>query len=188
MTDMIWSFSPWMSFLLATRFTNLYGGLIAGGLVALVVFARSVSRGKLHMLDVASLLYFLGLTAAIVGIHPSDIDTWARYAQAGSHGFLTLLVFGSVLAGRPFTESYAREQAPQSVWHTAGFHNFNRQISLVWGLAFLAGTASMALAGAVGGAQIILRVLVPGLALLGAFKYTQQQAGQSGKAIAARTR
>jgi hypothetical protein len=176
MTDLIWSFSPWMSFLLATRFTNLYGGLIAGGLVGLVVFMRSATRKNLHMLDVASVFYFLVLSAAVVVIHPSDIDTWGRYAQAGSHGLLTVLVFGSVLIGRPFTESYARARAPQAVWATPQFHGFNRQISLAWGAAFLLGTASMALAGAVDQVQVVLRVLVPFGALLLAFRYTQQQA------------
>jgi hypothetical protein len=78
MTDLIWSFSPWMTFLVATRFTNLYGGLIAGGLVALVVFGRAVARKKVHMLDVASLVYFLSLAAALAVVHPGDIDTWGR--------------------------------------------------------------------------------------------------------------
>jgi hypothetical protein len=57
-----------------------------------------------------------------------------------------------VLIGRPFTESYARDQAPRAVWHHPRFVAFNRESSLVWGSALLAGTASMVLAGAVNAA------------------------------------
>jgi hypothetical protein len=188
MTDLIWSFSPWMTFLLATRFTNLYGGLAAGGLVALVVFIRAVARRKLHMLDVASMAYFLALAAAVVAIRPSDIDTWGRYAQAGSHGLLTLLVFGSVLVNRPFTESYAREQVPEPIWGTRQFRSFNRSVSFVWGLAFLVGTASLTLAGSFDHAQFVLRMVIPFGCLLGAFKYTQQKAGEAARPALSPTR
>ena len=183
MTDLIWSFSPWMTFLFATRFTNLWGGLAAGGLVALIVFGRAVSGQKVHLLDGASLAYFGVLAAALALIQPGDLDTWGRYAQAGSHGLLTVLVFGSVLIGRPFTESYAREKTATAAWHTPGFHAFNRDISLVWGLAFLVGTVSLVLAGAIDHAQMVLRMVVPFGALLYAFKYTQQRAGQTAKAL-----
>jgi tryptophan-rich sensory protein len=187
MTDLIWSFSPWMTFLFATRFTNLWGGLAAGGLVALIVFVRAVARHKVHMLDVASIAYFTGLAAVLVVLHPGDIDTWGRYAQAGSHGLLTLLVFGSVLIGRPFTESYAREKTPEAAWQTPRFHAFNREISLAWSLAFLVGTISLVLAGAIDHAQLILRLGVPFGALLYAFKYTQQRASQTTTALSATT-
>jgi hypothetical protein len=116
-------------------------------------------------------------------IQPGDLDTWGRYARAGSHGLLTVLVFGSVLIGRPFTESYAREKTATAAWHTPGFHAFNRDISLVWGLAFLVGTVSLVLAGAIDHAQMVLRMVVPFGALLYAFKYTQQRAGQTAKAL-----
>jgi hypothetical protein len=88
-----------------------------------------------------------------------------------------------VLVGRPFTESYAREKAPEAAWHTPHFHAFNRKISLAWSLAFLVGTVSLVLAGAVDHAQLVLRMLVPFGALLYAFRYTQQEAGDSHRAL-----
>jgi hypothetical protein len=183
MTDLIWSFSPWMTFLFVGRFTNLWGSLAAAGLVALIVFGRAVVRHKVHMLDLAGVAYFAALTTVLVVVHPGDMDTWGRFAQAGSHGLVTLLVFGSVLIGRPFTESYAREKAPEAVWRTSRFHAFNRDISLAWGLAFLVGAMSMILAGAVDHAQLILRLGVPAGAMLCAFKYTQERAGQMATAL-----
>src|ERR1035441_8380683 len=105
MTDLIWSFSPWLAFLLATRVPSLCGAVVAGVVVAVIVTGRAIARRRLHLLDVAGLCYFIGLGAILVTIHPAGLDYWSRYAQAGSHAALTLIVFGSILIGPPFTES-----------------------------------------------------------------------------------
>ena len=136
----------------------LRGGA-AAALAAIVVLTRAVGRRRVHMLDVASTAYFVVLGATLVIIRPGHLDFWARYAQAGSHTALMLLVFGSILVGRPFTEAYARDTVPESVWHTDRFHSLNRQISTVWGLAFLVGTVSLIAAGSVDSRQVLLRSL-----------------------------
>jgi hypothetical protein len=174
-TDLIWSFAPWLVFLLAARVTSLYGAVAAGAVVAVVVLIRAIGRKRVHMLDMASTVYFVALGAALIVVHPGHLDYWARYAQAGSHIALTLLVFGSILVGRPFTESYARETTPESVWRTNEFHSLNRQISAVWGLAFLVGTVSLIAAGSVDSRQVLLRIIVPFGALYYAYVYTQKQ-------------
>jgi len=175
MTDLIWSFAPWLVFLLASRVTSLYGAVAAGALVAVVVLTRAVGRRKVHLLDVASTVYFIALGATLVVVQPGHLDFWARYAQAGSHIALMLLVFGSILVGRPFTEAYARDTVPESVWHTDRFHSLNRQISAVWGLAFLVGTISLVAAGSVDSRQVLLRVIVPFGSLYYAYVFTQKQ-------------
>ena len=175
MTDLIWSFAPWLGFLLGTRVTSLYGAVAAGVAVAAIVAIRAVVRHRLHLLDVAGLCYFLALGAVLVAIDPGHLDFWSRYAQAGSHIALTLIVFGSILVGHPFTESYARHTTPAAVWHTPQFHAINQRISAIWGLAFLAGTISLLVAGSVGERQVLLRVIVPFGALYLAYRYTQKQ-------------
>ena len=147
MTDLVWSFAPWLVFLLASRVTSLYGAVAAGALAAVVVLVRAAGRRKVHMLDVASTVYFAALGATLIIIRPGHLDFWARYAQAGSHTALMLLVFGSILLGHPFTEAYAKDTVPESVWHTDRFRSLNRQISAVWGLAFLVGTISLDCSG-----------------------------------------
>jgi hypothetical protein len=176
MTDLLWSFSPWLAFLLATRVTSLYGAVTAGVVVATIITGRAITRRRLHLLDAAGLGYFAALGALLVTIHPAHLDYWSRYAQAGSHAALTLIVFGSILIGHPFTESYARHTAPAAVWHTRQFHAINQRISAVWGLAFLAGTISLLIAGSVGDRQVLLRVIVPFGALYLAYRYSQKQA------------
>lgn len=179
MTDLIWSFSPWLAFLLGSRVTSLYGAVAAGVVVAAVVAVRAAARRRLHLLDVAGLCYFLALGAVLVAVHPGHLEFWSRYAQAGSHIALTLIVFGSILIGHPFTESYARHTAPAGVRHTRQFHAINQRISAVWGLAFLARTISLLIAGSVGDRQVLLRVIVPFGALYLAYRYTQKQTRQA---------
>src|SRR6202789_560152 len=149
MTDLIWSFAPWLVFLLAARVTSLYGAVAARAVAAGVVLLRGIGRKRVHMLEFASTVYFIALGSILIFVHPGHLDYWGRYAQAGSHVALTMLVFGSILVGRPFTESYARETTPKSVWRTEQFHSINRQISIVWGLAFLVGSVSLIAAGSV---------------------------------------
>jgi hypothetical protein len=174
MGDLIWSFSPWVLFLLATRLTSLSGAVALGLVAALVVAARAIGHHRLHLLDVASVLYFTGLGLALEIVHPASVTYWSRYAQAGSHAFLTLIVLGSVVIGRPFTESYARETTPKELWGTPQFRSVNRSISLVWGLAFLVGTVSLIIAGSVTGRPFLLRILIPFGALAWAYSYTQR--------------
>jgi hypothetical protein len=176
MTDMIWSFAPWMAFLMGVRVGNVYWGAGIGAAVAIVVLARALSRRKAHLFDYVGVIYFIGMLALLAAIHPSDISTWGRYAQAVAHGSLCVIVFGSVLINRPFTEGYAREQAPKEIWNSPAFRAFNRKISAVWGFAFLAGTISMVLAGATDSRQILLRVIVPFGALAAAFTYSEREA------------
>jgi hypothetical protein len=180
MTDLIWSFAPWLVFLLATRVTSLYGAVAAGTVAALVVLARAIGRRRVHMLDAASAAYFVALGVVLVVVRPGHLDDWARYAQAGSHLALTVLVFGSIVLGRPFTGSYARESVPESLWHTERFRSLNLQISTVWGLAFLVGTVSLIAAGSVDSRQVLLRIIVPFGALYYAYGYTQKQTKAAG--------
>jgi hypothetical protein len=183
---LIWSFSPWVAFLLGVRIGGVYWGAAIGLAVALVVLVRAIGRHRTHMFDVIGVVYFGGPLVLLAAIHPSDIDTWGRYAQAVAHGSLTLIVFGSILIRKPFTEAYAREKAPREVWPSPRFHELNRRISAVWGLAFLVGTISLIVAGSQDSRQIILRLVVPFGALPLAFRYTQTQASlASGGASAA---
>jgi len=173
-TDLIWSFAPWLIFLLATRITSLSGAVALGLVASLIVSARAFGHHRFHLLDGASLVYFAGLGIALETVHPGSTVYWSRYAQAGAHAFLTLIVLGSVAIGRPFTEPYARESTPQAVWDTPRFHAVNRKISTVWGLAFLVGTVSLIIAGSVTDRQFLLRVIIPFGALAWAYSFTQR--------------
>jgi hypothetical protein len=174
-TELLWSFGPWLVFLVASRVTNLYGAAAAGAATAVIVTVRALVRHRVHLLDIASLVYFVALVAVLVAVHPGHLDYWARYAQAGSHTALTLIVFGSILVNHPFTESYARESVPREFWGTPRFKAVNRQLSAVWGIAFAVGTISLLVAGSVDDRQVLLRIVVPFGAYAYAYSYTQKR-------------
>jgi hypothetical protein len=176
MTDMIWSFAPWMAFLAAVRVGNVYWGAGLGAAVAIIVLGRALSIHKAHLFDYVGVVYFTGMLVLLAILQPHDISTWGRYAQAVAHGSLCVIVFGSVLVNRPFTEGYAREQAPREIWASPAFRAFNRKISAIWGVAFLIGTLSMVLAGETGSRQILLRVIIPFGALAAAYTYSHREA------------
>ncbi len=177
MTDLIFSFVPWILFLVADRFVSFPIALAIAGAAAVFALLRAVSRHHLHMLDIANVTYFVVLGIALVAVRPDDMTTWSRYAQGGAHGFLTLIIFGSILVGRPFTESYARELVPAGLQETAEFHAINRKLSLIWGTAFLVGTISLIVAGVLDARPFLFRLAIPFGALALAFTYTQKQAG-----------
>jgi hypothetical protein len=176
MSELIWSFAPWGAFLAGVRVENVYWGASVGAIVAIVVLARALSRHKAHLFDYVGVIYFIGMLIVLAIVHPDDIGTWGRYAQAVAHGSLCVIVFASVLINRPFTEAYAREQAPKEIWNSPAFRAFNRKISTVWGLAFLLGTVSMVLAGTTDSRQILLRLIIPFGALAAAFTYSEREA------------
>jgi hypothetical protein len=176
MSELVWSFAPWVTFLAGVRVGNVYWGASVGAIVAIVVLARALSRHKAHLFDYVGVLYFIGMLIVLAIVHPDDIGTWGRYAQAVAHGSLCVIVFASVLVNRPFTEAYAREQAPKEIWNSPAFRAFNRKISAVWGLAFLLGTISMVLAGTTDSRQILLRLIIPFGALAAAYTYSEREA------------
>ena len=176
MTELVWSFSPWAAFLMGVRVGNVYYGAGIAAVIAIIVLARALSRHKAHLFDYVGVVYFIGLLVVLAIAQPGDISTWGRYAQPVAHGSLCVIVFASVLINRPFTEAYAREQAPKEIWVSPAFRAFNRKISVVWGVAFLIGTLSMALAGATDSRQILLRVIVPFGALGAAYTYSEREA------------
>ena len=91
---------------------------------------------------------------------------------------LLLIVLTTLIAGKPFTLQYAREQVPQSLWDTPQFIRSNYVITGVWSGAFLI----LVLADLI----LIYRtdlppkigILATVLALVGAFKYTQWYPGK----------
>ena len=183
MTQLIWSFAPWIVFLLSSRVGSAYEAVAAGLLTGVVVLVRAFLTHRVHMLDIVSVGYFAALGVALVLVHPYNSDTWGRYGQAGSHAALTFIIFGSILVGHSFTESYAREQTPENVWHTTEFRAVNRQITLAWGLAFLVGTISLVVAAAIDELPFVLRILIPFGALYLAYNYTQEHSRSAGDAV-----
>ncbi len=113
MTELIWSFAPWLLFIVVDRFATLEDAAACAVAAAVVVLGRALLHQHVHLLDVASLVYFVGLLIVVLAADSSAQGDISNYAQAGAHIALTIIVLGSVLIGHPFTESYARESVPR---------------------------------------------------------------------------
>ena len=190
MKDPIWSFSPWVAFLLGVRIGGVYWGSGIALIVAAVVLVRAPALQRTHVRRHRH--HLLRRSARVVYRNTSKRHRHLGPVRAAvAHGSLTLIVFGFVLIGRPFTERYAREQAPRRVWRTARFHELNRRLSAVWGLAFLVGTTSLIIAGSQDSRPLVLRLVVPFRTLILAFMYSPkagQRERQSGRPTEAPSR
>jgi uncharacterized membrane protein len=175
MTELIWSFAPWFVFLIVDRFATLEDAAACAVAAAIVVLGRALLHNHVHLLDVASVVYFVALLIVVQAAGASSRVDISNYAQAGAHIALTLIVFGSILIGHPFTESYARETVPKEYWDTPQFHETNRIISAAWGLAFVVGSISLLIAANTESRPVLLRILIPFGALYWAYSYTDKK-------------
>jgi hypothetical protein len=95
-------------------------GRIAAGIIASQARTRravpSARRGRVKMLDVVTIVFFIGLAIAGVVVGARDGDVIDTYSNTISSGVLGLMALGS-LVFVPFTEQYARESTPPEVWH-----------------------------------------------------------------------
>jgi hypothetical protein len=79
MPDLVWSFSPWLAFLIASRFTTFSGAVALGFLAAIVVSTRAVTTHRAYVLDWAGLGYFAALGLVLAVTHPGHGETSSRY-------------------------------------------------------------------------------------------------------------
>ena len=66
MTELIWSFAPWIIFVLTARLTNVGVAIAAAALAAVIVLIRAIAKDHVHLLDTASVAYFAGLSALVL--------------------------------------------------------------------------------------------------------------------------
>jgi len=111
--------------------------------LAAVVVAGDLLRGRqlksLALFDVVAFSIFL---AATVSAGPALLAWFEVWFGELTNIALTLLVVGSMLARRPFTLEYAKEQAPPEWWDAPPFLRVNYVITGVWGAAFVVASAA----------------------------------------------
>jgi small-conductance mechanosensitive channel len=131
-------FAPWIIFWVVAGGPSTWEyGAIGAALAAIILAVPSARRGRVKMLDVVTIVFFIGFAIAGVVVGARDRDVIDTYSNTISSGVLGLMALGS-LAFVPFTEQYARESTPPEVWHLPAFRRINRTLTLVWALAFLA--------------------------------------------------
>ena len=128
-------FVPWIIYWVVADgpSTWMFGALCA--VIAALILGVSAGRGGPRLLEVVTIVFFVGvtITGMIVGAQDRDwMDTYATTLSAGALGAMAL---GS-LAFVPFTEQYAPESAPREEWEKAAFRRTNRVLTLMRALVF----------------------------------------------------
>ena len=171
------AFAPFIAFAVVDRLIGPTQGLIAGAATSVALLLRDWIgfHRKPNILEVGTAILFGGLALyAILGVPIWSIMSVRLRVDAG----LLLIVLTTLIAGKPFTLQYAREQVPQSLWDTPQFIRSNYVNTGVWSGAFLI----LVLADLI----LIYRtdlppkigILATVLALVGAFKFTQWYPGK----------
>ncbi len=73
MVELIWSFAPWLVFLVVDRFATLQDAVACAVAAALIVLGRALLHHHVHLLDIASTVYFFALLILV-----QAVDTTAR--------------------------------------------------------------------------------------------------------------
>ncbi|KJK43930.1 hypothetical protein ACFCYM_35160 [Streptomyces sp. NPDC056254] len=137
--------APWIVFSLLVgpgRF-ELAVGLALAAAVTLIAVGHLVHRGSSwKLLELADVVFFASM-AVIGALADEGTLRWLEtYAGEVANIALTVIAFGSMAVGMPFTIQYAREQVDPSLWHTRGFLRTNYMITGAWGIAFLIAAAA----------------------------------------------
>lgn len=139
--------SPWIVFALVEGPGRLE---LAAGLsfaaAAVILGLGRVRAQSLKLLEVSDVVFFglLGLAVAFASAGTRDwLETWSGEV---ANVALVVVALGSMLAGRPFTLQYARENVDPSLWRNPVFVRTNYAITGAWALAFVVAAAAGACA------------------------------------------
>lgn len=128
-------FVPWIIYWVVAEgpSTWLFGALSA--VLSAFILGISMGRGGPRLLEIVTIVFFVGVTAAGVIVGAADRDWMDTYATTLSSAVLALMALGS-LAFTPFTEQYARASRPLDEWEKPVFRQTNRVLTLMWALVF----------------------------------------------------
>jgi len=142
------AFVPWILFGTISQHDSIAAAGLVSLAAAIVIGLPSFAARRPKILDLGAIAVFALLTVAGLALG-ADADWLEQYAQAISSALLAAIALGSLL-WVPFTEQYARESVPEEHWSSPVFKRVNRELTLMWGLVFVALVPCQAIAGAIG--------------------------------------
>ncbi len=180
---LVLAFLPWIAYLVVAGIAGP-AGVPWAALLALVIALGLVGRSLLRRETPKMLVLASGATFAVYAVLgfllPALDGFLAGYGRGVAALVLALVILAS-LPVMPFTEQFAREEVPRQFWDTPEFHGLNRRISAAWGAAIagsgVCNVVATALLEPAGGAlAVVVRLVLPVLFLVAAFRYTQRAA------------
>ncbi|WP_433140948.1 hypothetical protein ACQPZ8_42700 [Actinomadura nitritigenes] len=129
------TFLPWILLAVVSGW-NDQAGAAAGLAAALVLLAQDLRRG--HRLDSLilelSTIVFMALLTALSFAAPDS--SLLDYGASMAIGWLALTAWGTLLAGRPFTEGVGRRDVSAEIAATDLFKRITTVIAIVWAVSF----------------------------------------------------
>ncbi len=124
-------FMPWILFLFFSgqTFVSLERSILIGLLASLIFGFNELRRG--FLLQWGTLFFFI-LCAITV-----NCLKWVFVAKSMgiiSNGFLALVIWWTILSGKPFTLQYARAELPKERWNEPALLLSCRLLAIVWAL------------------------------------------------------
>jgi tryptophan-rich sensory protein len=128
-------FAPWIIYWVVAEgpSTWLFGALSA--VLAAFIFGISMGFGGPRLLEIVTIVFFVGITAVAMLVGAHDRDWMDTYSTTLSSAVLAVMALGSLMF-TPFTEQYARVSRPLEEWERPAFRQTNRVLTLMWALVF----------------------------------------------------
>ena len=128
-------FAPWIIYWVVADgpSTWMFGAICA--VVSAIILGISAGQGGPKLLDIVTIVFFVGITILGMIIGSDDRDWMDTHATTLSAGVLAVMALGS-LAFVPFTQQYAPESAPREEWERVAFRRTNQVLTLMWALVF----------------------------------------------------
>jgi hypothetical protein len=131
------TFLPWILLAVVSGWSD-QAGAAAGLAAALVLLAQDLRKG--HRLDSLilelSTIVFMALLTALSFAAPDS--SLLDYGASMAIGWLALTAWGTLLAGRPFTEGVGRRDVGDEIAATDLFKRITTVIAVVWAVSFTA--------------------------------------------------
>jgi intracellular septation protein A len=181
--NILLSFGPFILFAVLMRFGDALFAFIAAAALSALLILRERRRGKsVKILEAGTVVLFGGL-AIFTAITRYDW-TILEGRLAVDLGLLGI-VLGSLLARRPFTLQFAREEVPQEFWANPQFIATNYRITAAWALAFVVLVLADIVMAFFPAIPLWIGIAVTVAALLGAIWFTRWYPQQVRRRLAA---
>ncbi|MHC1563334.1 DUF3159 domain-containing protein [Actinomycetospora sp. C-140] len=166
-------FVPWIVFSVVAGPSTWEWAALAALACSLILAVPDWRRSRsISILDAAALVFFAVLFVLSLVLDRAALQPIEDRAQLLSSVVIALVALGSLAVGRPFTEFYAKKQAPPEVWNTPTFKQVNRVLTGLWGVVFVINALCDAAVGYWGANPDVFNWVVPIVAIVVAVKIT----------------
>lgn len=130
-------FASWIVFLFLSgnTLTSLEHALVISFMISVIFGYRQLLSG--FILQWGSVLFFAWCVIMVNFLHNVTI---AKNMGMIANGFLTAIIWMTILTGKPFTLQYAREDLPKERWDDPRLVQSCRFLAIFWGLLMVFST------------------------------------------------